>query len=94
MSGRSPLLQLQVELPCRARRLDSTAEALSRQTVFVLALQLGHVNLGGRVRIGRMTATGGGPDAFDEAMKMWSRRTTLLSDLGYVNMMGALRHHD
>ena len=94
MSGRSPQLQLQVELPCRVSKLDFTPGAQSRRIVFALVLRLGHVNLGVGVRIDRMMGTGGALDGFDEAVKALRGCNALPSNLGYVVMMGALKHHD
>ena len=70
MSGRSPQPPLQVELLYQVLKLGFTPEAPSRQTAFALVLRLAHVNLSARVRIDRMTWTGGALDDFDEAMGM------------------------
>lgn len=67
MLGRSPQPQLQIELLCRVHKLDFTPGAQSRRAVFALALPLGHVNLGVRVRIDRMTGIGGDLGGIDEA---------------------------
>jgi hypothetical protein len=70
MSERSPQPLLQAELLCRVHKLDFTPGAQSRRAVFALALRLGHVNLGVRVRIDRMTGTGGALGGTDETASM------------------------